>query len=109
MEKTKLSEPKKDWRLEMKEIVEQTIKNRLEELKPKETEIPVPSADKHKPHSLADLLDCPDCYPTIKKGVLEKEILSRKDKEMECIDCGTRVDESEESCPTCGGKDAKHR
>ena len=69
----------------------------------------VPSADVHKPHSLADLLDCPDCYPKIKKGVLEKEILSRKDKEFECVDCGTRVDESEESCPTCGGKDAKHR
>ena len=102
-----MSELKKDWRIELKEIVEQTVKTQLEASKPKEAPTPAPSA--HKPHSLADLLDCPDCYPTIKKGVLEKEILSRKDKELECVDCGTRVDETEDSCPTCGGKDAEYR
>jgi len=107
---TKVSEPKKDWRIEMKEIVEQTVKTQMESLKPKELPTLAPSAkDTHAPHTLNDLIDCPDCYPTIRKKVLEKEILSRKDKEMECLDCGTRVDESEENCPTCGGKDAKHR
>lgn len=67
------------------------------------------SSNEHKPHTLEDLLDCPDCYPNIKKKVLEKEILSRKDKEYECINCKTGVDEDEETCPTCGETEARER
>ena len=105
-----MSEQPKDWTKVVREIFKEEAAAILKALPPLEKNgETVPSANKHKPHSLADLLDCPDCYPTIKKGVLEKEILSRKDKELECVDCGTRVDETEESCPTCGGKDARHR
>lgn len=105
-----MSETPKDWRKEVGEIFKQEAVKLLKNMKqPVESGVTAPSADSHKPHKLADLLDCPDCYPKIKKAVMDKEIMSRKDKEYECIDCGTRVDETEEECPTCGGRDAKHR
>lgn len=62
----------------------------------------------HKHFSIDDDI-CPDCYPTVKAKVLEKEILSRKDNPLECVNCGTRVKESEDECPTCRGKDARRR
>ena len=106
-----MSEKKEDWKAEIAKIID----TRLEAWKPP-TAISPPSLpkieevnDKHVTHSLEDLLSCPDCYPKLKKAVLDKEILSRKDLELECKDCGTGVNESEESCPTCGGKDATHR
>ena len=106
-----MSEQPKDWTKTVREIFKEEAAAMLKALPPLERsgEIAPSAKDNHKPHSIADLLDCPDCYPTIRKKVLEKEILSRKDNELECLDCGTRVDESEESCPTCGGKDARHR
>ena len=106
-----MSETKKDWRMEMKEI----LANHLKQVEQLQIATPALSANPenvnpdHPTHSLEELLECPDCYPKIKKAVLDKEVLSRKEKEFECDGCGTRVDESEESCPTCGGKDAHHR
>lgn len=103
-----MSEEKKDWRLEIADIVDQ----RLKAWTPPTTTYP-PSLeevnDKHPTHKLEDLLTCPDCYPKIRKAVLDKEILSRKNKELECVNCGTGVDEDEPECPTCGSKDARHR
>ena len=92
----------------MKEIIQSTVKTEMESLKEKETHAPS-AKDSHPTHTLDDLVNCVDCYPRVRDKVLEKEVLSRKDKEFECVDCGTRVDETEESCPTCGGKDARHR
>jgi len=67
-----------------------------------------PKTEAHKHFSEEEEI-CPDCYPVVKKKVLEKEILSRLDKPYECVNCGTRVDEDEEYCPTCHGTEARSR
>ena len=103
-----MSEPKKDWRKELKEIVQETLKDWKP---PKENVTLAPSVDSHAAHNLADLLSCPDCYPKVKAGVFEKEKIEPKkeeesEKDYECSNCGEGLDGTEEDCPTCHGSHA---
>lgn len=67
---------------------------------------PTQHEDKHKAHeSVDDLLNCPNCGGAVRAKIYE-EI---KKKPFKCVDCGFPVGEDEESCPLCGGKDAKER
>lgn len=109
---------KTEWELkkEDRELLRQTI-DTIKAGKP--TEPPSPNAPNtppepmsneggHKSHNtIEDLLTCPDCYPQIEKAVISKMHESRKDKPTVCVNCGLGVDETEDSCPWCGGKDAK--
>ena len=61
--------------------------------------------EKHK--SIQEQIDCPECYSQIRNAVFKKE--NFKDKKLLCDDCGVPVDEGEEECPSCGGKNARTR
>lgn len=55
---------------------------------------------------------CPDCKKGLEqfgKNYMKKVLTERKDLPYVCEECGTRVGEDEEECPTCGGKEASSR
>ena len=72
------------------------------------------SEPEHKHWDANDLLNssCPECKTEVEKigkTYMQKALKERKDLEFECVDCGTHVKKEEDSCPTCGGKQAKSR
>ena len=55
---------------------------------------------------------CPDCKKGLEafaKGYMKNLKEKRGDKPLVCVDCGLGVDESDEECPWCGGKEAKEK
>lgn len=66
-------------------------------------------------HSLSEVFDCPECSIVLEKMFHDRE--HKHDKEPEpqkeevitvpCLDCGEKVDERAEKCPTCGSKYAR--
>lgn len=83
-----------------------------EHTKPEEPPVEKPSEESHtKTHTLEELLDCPECYPKVKRAVIEKEF---KGAEYECEECGlpVRKEESEKDdwkCANCGHDYARSR
>jgi len=71
----------------------------------------------HKHWAAVDVLekDCPGCKSQVEiiknlgKAELVKTLKDRASKEGVCLDCGTGVDEKEEECPTCHGKQGRRR
>lgn len=102
-----MSKPE-EWKTEIRKILQ-------EELKEWKPDLPIspPSStlepDKHNVHSLDDLVDCPTCYPKIKDIVLKKEREEREKLDLECVDCGKGVRETDPECPSCGGTEARNR
>jgi len=108
-----MAEPKETWKEEIATIVEKKLK----EWKPQKTESPPSSstlkpvetpAPKHTPHTLEDLINCPDCYPKIRNAVIKKEF---KDTTHICdnTECALPVKGEESAkpewkCPSCGGR-----
>jgi len=69
-----------------------------------------PPENKHL-HTLKEQIDCPDCYPDIRKKVYDKEF---KDADATCIGCGLLAKKEEArkenwECPNCGSKDAEEK
>jgi len=110
-----MSEPAKDWTKTVRAIFKEEAAEILKNLPPLEKSgETAPSAKEHNHWKAEDILkdDCPECKKNVEivaKKWLTKQRENRKEKEFECIDCRTGVDETEDECPTCGGKDAKHR
>lgn len=62
----------------------------------------------HK-HSANVEFDCPDCKKEYDGSVIKgyREKLKSMEHPTICKDCGEIVEEEEEECPTCHGKDAR--
>ena len=62
-------------------------------------------------HTLKEQIDCPDCYPDLRKKVYDKEF---KNADAQCVGCGllAKKDEAEKEeweCPNCGSREAEAR
>jgi len=108
-----------DWKKDIKDIIMETVPTIVDEklkvlIPPKSTppssEEPIHQhKDEHPPHTLDDLLDCPDCAPKVINAAIKKEKERRKELELECENCGTGVRKEETECVFCGGTEAKAR
>ena len=101
---------------EDRELLKSAIKSaeKIAEVKMPPSTPPEPTSDEgerksHKSHTLENVLDCPDCYPKLRDRVFKKEAQNLKEAELVCEDCGLPVEESDDECLWCGGKDAKRK
>lgn len=117
MKEKKMSENQEEkWKIDMKALVEEAVDKKLKEWKP--PTVSPPSSEhkhnetqktaEHKHFTIGDDI-CPDCYPQVKKAVIDREF---KGSDAECVDCGlpTHLSDAKKidwECPSCGGKYAK--
>lgn len=114
-----MSENQEKWKADMKAIVGEVVDQKLKEWKLPTMTSP-PSSEhkhdeeqqklKHEHFKLGDDI-CPDCYPSVKKAIFQKEF---KDADAECDTCGllTHIADAKKEdweCPNCGGKYAKRK
>ncbi len=70
---------------------------------------PPPGGSSEK-NALKHVLDCPDCYPTLKQEVINREF---KNKDYNCVGCGLPVGkeglETKWDCPGCGERHVTKR
>lgn len=62
-----------------------------------------PPENKHL-HTLNEQIDCPNCYPDLRKKVYDKEF---KNADATCIECGLlakkdNIEKEGYKCPNCG-------
>ena len=98
----------------VKETVEASLKSRepAVDVEPPHEHAPSPTEDLKLHKDYAEALDCPECYPKIRgliPSLRERFKQERKDKSLECVNCGVGVDAEEKDCPWCGSKRARRR
>lgn len=116
-----MSEKKEDWKKTIKEMIEgevskvdkKVIDLGINVMKALET---LPSSEREKSenkhlHTLKEQIDCPSCYPELRKKVFDKEF---KNADAQCLGCGLlakkeNAEKEEWNCPNCGSKEAEIR
>jgi len=101
---------KKNWKVEVEEVVTKALKPVMEQLKTQNIPPSLPTEIEHKHFKDGDDI-CPECYPKVRKTVMEKEF---KGADGICHDCKIPVKLSEAveenwSCVNCGGKYAERK